>query len=54
MTRVLELLTGLDETEEGKELLEGLKKTKKFDELPADSEASLKELKELITLMSGE
>ena len=53
VTRVRELLTGLDETEEGRKLLEGLKKTKKFDELPADSEASLEELKELMGLIFG-
>ena len=54
MTGVLDLLTGLDETEEGRKLLEGLKKTKKFDEIPTDSEASLQELKELMRLIFEE
>ena len=54
VTGVLDLLTGLDETEEGRKLLEGLKKTKKFDEIPTDSEASMQELKELMGLIFEE
>ena len=50
--RVRELLMGLDRTEEGRKILEGLKKTKKFDPLPPASEAPLKELKMLMKLVA--
>ena len=53
-SRVGELLAGLDRTEKGKRLLEGLKNTKKFDDLPPDSEMSLSELKKLTQLVSDE
>ena len=46
------LLYGLDQTDEGLQILEGIKKTKKFDALPSDSEASLAELKSLMNLVS--
>ena len=49
---VSELLTGLDQTTEGREILANLKKTKKFDRLPPDSEATLSELKALIALVT--
>ncbi len=49
--RVRELLAGLDETEEGRRLLAGLKKTSKFDPLPPDSDAALRKLSELIKLV---
>ncbi len=51
--RVRELLVGLDQTDEGRQILEGLKKTTKFDPLPPDSLASLGELNKLITLTSS-
>ena len=50
--RITELLLALEQTEEGRELLEGLKSTKKFDRLPPESEASLAELRELMRLVS--
>ena len=43
------LLLSLDQTEEGRLLLEGLKKTRKFDPLPP---ASLVELKSLMKIVS--
>ena len=45
------LLSNLDQTEEGRLLLEGLKKTRKFDPLPPASEAALEELKTLMKLV---
>jgi len=45
---VRSLLVNLDQTEEGRELLEGLKNTRKFDPLPPASESALEELKTLI------
>ena len=50
-SRVIELLIGLDQTEEGRLILENLKKTKKFDVLPADSSASLEDLRGLMRLV---
>ena len=49
---VRELLLGLNQTEEGRLLLEGLKKTSKFDPLPPGSESALEELKTLMELVS--
>lgn len=46
------LLLSLDQTEEGRLLLEGLKKTSKFDPLPPASESALEELKLLMRLVS--
>ncbi len=51
--RVGEVLTGLDQTPEGQELLKSLNDTKKFDALPPDSEAGLTELRELMKLALG-
>ena len=51
--KVQELLAALDTTEEGRQLLEGLKKTKKFDLVPPESAASLIELKDLIDLVAS-
>ena len=53
VAKVRELLIGLDKTAEGLEILEGLKKTKKFDPLPPDSEAVFEEVRELSKLVSG-
>lgn len=50
--KVRELLIGLDQTEEGRQILEGIKKSK-FDALPPESGQALEELKELIRLASG-
>ena len=49
--KIGELLTGLDQTEDGRQLLASLKKTRKFDSLPPESVASLDDLKELIGLV---
>ena len=46
------LLIGLDQTEEGRQILEGLKKSKKFDPVPADSYDALGELRSLMTLVA--
>ena len=52
--KVRAVLIGLDRTPEGLSLLEGLKDTKKFDDLPSDSESSLQELRELMGLVAAE
>ena len=52
--KVQELLVGLDQTDEGRLILEGLKRTKKFDPLPPESEEALREVKALMDLVSGE
>ncbi len=48
--RIVSLLEGLDETEEGLEILLNLKKTRKFDALPEESKTALSNLQELIDL----
>ena len=48
---VLALLLGLDQTDAGRELLAGIKDTKKFDPLPPDSLKSMDQLKELMQLV---
>ena len=50
--KLTELLVNLDQTEEGRQILQGLKETAKFDALPAEAEASLQALKELIELVT--
>ena len=52
--RIRELLIGLDQTEEGRILLEGLKNTRKSDEVPPESQESLAQLSELMRLVSNE
>ena len=52
VSKVSDLLIGLDQMEQGREVLENLKKTKKFDALPPDSAASLQSLKALMILVS--
>lgn len=52
--RIRDLLIGLDQTEEGRLLLEGLKNTRKFDEVPPESQESLVQLAELMGLVSNE
>ena len=49
--KVRELLIGLDETSEGRQILEGLKQTRKFDPLPPDSQAGLSEFDVLVDLL---
>lgn len=46
------LLMSLDQTEEGRLLLESLKKTRKFDPLPPASESALEQLKTFMKLVS--
>ena len=50
--RIQRLLIDLDQSDEGLALLEGLKKTQKFDLLPPEAEESLDELRELMKLVS--
>jgi len=50
--KVRALLLSLDQTEEGRLLLKGLKNTRKFDPLPPASESALGELKTLMKLVS--
>ena len=52
--RIRDLLIGLDRTQEGRVLLEGLKNTKKFDEVPPESQEALVRLSELMGLVSNE
>jgi len=52
--RIRDLLIGLVQTEEGRLLLEGLKNTRKFDEVPPESQESLVRLAELMGLVSYE
>ena len=52
--RVRELLIGLDETAEGREVLANLKNTVRFDPVPAKSATALGELKVLIDLLARE
>ena len=54
LSRVRDLLIALERTEEGRGLLEGLKKTAKFDELPAESVVGLRELQEMMSLVARE
>ena len=44
----------LDKSDEGLQILDGLKKTKKFDPLPTASKEALAELKELIALVNND
>ena len=51
VSKVIELLTGLDQTEEGRLILENLKNTKKFDLLPPETVANLEGVQSLIELV---
>jgi hypothetical protein len=44
-------LLGLDQTAEGREMLQKAEKTRKFDLLPPESEAALSMMKELMRLV---
>ena len=46
------LLIALDQTEGGRQILQGLKKTKKFDLLPSEADAALQETKQLMELVA--
>ena len=50
MSKVRELLVGPYQTEEGRQILKGFKKAKKFDALPVDSKNDLEGLKALMQL----
>ena len=50
--KIRELLITLDQTEQGRQILEGLKNTKKFDVLPADAEAALEGTRRLMELVA--
>ena len=50
--RIVELLSGLDSTEEGREILASLKKTTKFDAVPPEAASAIKELRRLMDLVS--
>ena len=52
--KVRDLLVGLDQTEEGRQILEGLKKTKTFDELTVEAEKALQGLDQLIELVAND
>ena len=52
VNKVIELLTTLDQTEEGMLILKNLKNTKKFDLLPPGSVANLQDIKALIELVT--
>jgi len=52
--KLKELLTGLDESEEGREILEELEKTTRFDEFPQGAEAAFAEIRALIALIRDE
>ncbi len=52
VSKVTELLTGLDQTEEGRLILANLKNTKKFDLLPPETVANLEVVQDLIELVS--
>ena len=54
VTQVRELLMGLNQTEEGQELLIGLKNTMKFDPLPPEANSSLGQLRQYMSLVVGE
>ena len=50
--KIGELLMGLDQKEDGRQLLVSLKKTTKFDQLPPEATASLDNFREMIGLVS--
>ena len=49
---ITNLLVGLDKTEQGRVVLEGIKSTTKFDVLPPDARGQLEELNNLIDLLT--
>ena len=50
--KVRELLIGLNQTEEGRQILKGFKKTAKFDALPPESQEAVDELQLLMELVT--
>ena len=53
LERVVLLLSSLHENDEGRQILKGLKNTKKFDPVPPHSQSALEELKELMDLVAA-
>ena len=53
LLRVVLLLSSLQETDEGRQILMGLKNTKKFDPVPSHSQSALEELKEEMDLVAA-
>ena len=51
-SRVTQVLSDMDQSESGREVLEGFKKTKKFDRLPEESEQAILRLKVLMDLVA--
>jgi len=49
---MLELLYGLDQTDQGREILKTFSKTRKFDALTRDAVTGLNELQELMKLVA--
>lgn len=49
--RITQVLQDMDQSERGREVLEGFKKTQKFDQIPAESEQALLQLKGLMDLV---
>ena len=52
VARISELLIGLEDTDEGRVILKGLKSTKRFDALPPNASVALAELTELMHLVA--
>ena len=50
---VTQVLSDMDQSEGGREVLEGFKKTKKFDQLPQESEQAVLQLKVLMDLVAA-
>ena len=52
-SRITQVLADMDQSERGREVLEGFKKTQKFDQLPEASEQALLQLKGLMDLVAS-
>jgi len=48
---IVDLLAGLEHFEQGQQILKGMRKTKRYDALPPESEAAIEELERLIDLV---
>ena len=51
--RITQVLSDMDQSERGREVLEGFKKTKKFDQLPEESKQAILQLKVLMDLVEA-
>ena len=54
VVKIQHLLVGLEQSEHGRELLQSLKKTTRFDSISSDTQASLEELEVLMKLVAKE